>query len=734
MRRSVITFTILALALLALTQSGQCAPGVRKDRKLIVIVAQGATLEDIAEEGLPNFRKLFKTGAGALMTTRTAGDSGGKLKSDTATEAACLTLGAGSRAVGGVEARRAYDYDEPVRDVTASALYKRLFLRDIPIGSIVMVTANEIRKNNAYLSYRLDIGAVGDTMRKAGLVTACIGNSDTPVGIHREAAAIAMDGAGIVDLGDVSRKFLRRNPDGPYGIETSRRGLMRDFDGVIGRANLVVIDTGDMARADWYGDRCFRPQAMAMRRWAVARADLVIGEILNRIDLRSSRVVFVSPGAPRWQPYSNRRLAPILIAGEGISRGLITSGSTRRPGLITNTDAAAGILDYFGLEVPSSVVGRPLGFKPSADPLSFLTAMDGDLTLQTDRLMLMRLMATLLTIVIILATLLRRWPALATRLALIPVMVVPLMALLPIFGSYNATLSGAILAGMAITAIFLVLLLRLRAGDALVGLCAALCLIVTIDLWRGGVLLANSPFSYSPAEGARFYGLGNEVSGSLVGAAIVVVLGLVGPLVGRVPGIRRLRTLICVGCFGALAVLAGAPNLGADTGGALAALAVAGASLSIMARGRMTSRRWLTAAIISLALFGAIVALDRLRGAGGETHLGRAFELVSGGRVAEFGMILVRKSSMNLRLLQSSAWSKLLLACLGGLLYLRATSVRTERPEWTMQAIKVIAVGAVAAFVVNDSGVVGAATCLIYAWSLEILAQDTSGQEHFRTG
>jgi hypothetical protein len=724
MRKAIVTLAIATLAFVTLAIPAQCGQTVRRDRQLIIIVAQGATLEDISAANLPNFRRLFDTGACALMTTRTAGDSGGKTKSDTGNESACLTLGAGSRAVAGMEARNAYDYDESVGDTKAADIYQRLFLIKPPIGSVVMVDANEITRNNSHLPYRLGIGAIGGAMRNAGLLTACVGNSDTIQDIHREAAGIAIDGSGIVDMGDVSRKLLRRNASGPYGIETSLRALINAFDRV-GRANLIVVDAGDMARADWYGNLCFRPQAMAMRQWAALRTDLVLGEVLKRVDLRSSRIMFVSPCSPHWQLYSNRRMAPVLIVGEGITHGLITSGSTRRPGLITNTDIAAGVLGYFGLKIPPSVIGRPPTSMAKSNPLSFLVAVDAYVTQQNDRLILMRLMATVLTFVIIAVLLLRRWPEVTSRLALVPAMVAPLMAILPLFGSYTVMVSGAILAGMAVVIALLILLLRIRAVHALIGLCAALCLIVAADLFRGGTLLANSPFSYSPSEGARFYGLGNEMSGSLVGAAIVVVFGLVGPLVGRMPGIRRLRTLICVACFGGLAVLAGAPTLGADTGGALASLAVAAAALGVLASGKMTTKRWLIVIGASVAAFGLIAVLDHLRGTGGETHLGKAFELVTSGRAAEFGLIIARKVGMNLKLLQSSMWSKLLLVSVGAMVYLRATS-RGKRPIWTAQAVKLIAVGALVAFLVNDSGVVGAATCLVYAWSLEAITRSST--------
>ncbi|MDO8588229.1 MAG: hypothetical protein Q7T82_14470 [Armatimonadota bacterium] len=721
MYRSVAAFALLTTAALSVSPARAATPGGA--RKIVIVVAHGAMLEDITSNDLPSFRRLFNMGAGAVMTTRTAGDPGKPERSETGSEAACLTLGAGARAIGGVETRAAFNSDEIVDDVRARVLYRGLTLRRPPDGSVVMTGTDGIKSNNAPLPYSIRIGLLGDSLRRAGLVTACVGNSDAFRAPHREAAAICMDSAGIVDTGDVGRGLVRRSPASPYGVETSVKALLRAFDRVAPRANLIIVDTGDFARADWYADNCTEARAREMRRSAMLRVDRVIGELLRRLDLRSSRIIFLSPGPSRWKPYEKRKLAPVVMAGEGIAHGLLVSGSTRRPGLITNTDLAPDILEYFRLPVPASAVGRPLTCAPRSDPAALLPALDSRLSLQNDRLALMRLAAIILTVAVILGTILRKRGAIAGRLALLPALAAPLMVLLPAAGSYDATTSGAILAGAVVVVFLLLALLRMRAVRALLSLSAILCGAVVFDLTRGGAWLTDSPFSYSIAEAARFYGLGNEMMGSLIGAGAVVVFGVLGPAVGSVRFGRRLRTALCLACFGALAVLIGAPGFGANTGGALAGLATAGAALAVLADGKMNAKRWLVAAAVPIAVFALFLALDRLRGTGGESHQTRAFQMLSGGRAAEFGLIVARKVGMNLKLLQSSLWTKLLLACAGALIYLRATGGAIERPEWSRQAVKVIAAGAFAALIFNDSGVVAAATCLVYAWSVEMVTQ-----------
>jgi hypothetical protein len=51
--------------------------------------------------------------------------------------------------------------------------------------------------------------------------------------------------------------------------------------------------------------------------------------------------------------------------GEGVEPGLLTSGSTQRPGLVANTDLLPTVAAYFGLKPPPGMVGRPFEVIPA---------------------------------------------------------------------------------------------------------------------------------------------------------------------------------------------------------------------------------------------------------------------------------------------------------------------------------------------------------------------------------
>jgi len=706
-------------ALFALALSPGPTQAARRDR-LVIIVVSGAMVEDVTDPRLPNLQRLLRTGACAVMTTRTAGTPPGAEESDTKTEAACVTLGAGARAAASIEARRAYSAYEIVSGQRASAVYQRLSLKSASDAEIVHLAAYEIAAENAEPPYSVEPGLIGDSLRKARKLTACIGNSDTDAEVHREAAVVCMDSAGIVDMGDVSGRMTQRNPSAPYGVEADHTAILAAFDKVVARADLIVVDSGDMARADWYGSECSEDRANALRRWAMRRTDRLVGEIARRMDLRSSMLMVVSPCPSQYDLNEGRKLTPVIMAGAGVSPGLLTSGSTRRPGLTANTDVAPTVLEFFGIVSTAAAVGRPIHSLPAADTGSAIADLDRELTLQNSRLVLMRTLAVLMTIAVIAGTLFRSRRRVSVRLALFAPAVAPVMLLLPIFGSYSALWTGVLAA--AATVLALAIAFKAKPEQALVWMCAALCLALTFDLARGGAWVAQSPFGYSPADGSRYYGLGNELMGSLIGAAAIAAFRFLSPGHELSRRERRLRGGICLACFGALAILVGAPNAGANAGGAIASLAAAAAAFHALTRGRMNTYRWAAVVIAPMAIVLAFMAVESALGRGGQSHLGRAFDLIAGGDISQFALILERKAAMNLKLLQVSLWSKLLLVTLGCLLYLRTGDRSAGPAPVSPYTIRVICVGALAAFLFNDSGVVAAATCLVYAWSAALIA------------
>jgi hypothetical protein len=227
--------------------------------------------------------------------------------------------------------------------------------------------------------------------------------------------------------------------------------------------------------------------------------------------------------------------------------------------------------------------------------------------------------------------------------------------------------------------------------------------------------------AYSLAEGARYYGIGNEFMGAWIGAAVIGAMLLMEWIHASAQATRAV--LLCGLLLGAAII--GAPQLGANMGGAISVVAAFGVAL-VATTGRRP--RFVSIIGIVLAVVGIIAvfaAIDLLAGHSHQSHLGKAIELVRTDGVRQIGMLITRKLSMNLLLIRVSVWSRLVLAYLISMIVvLKAKETLIKLRPMTMYmrtAVMGTVSGTVVALVFNDSGIVAAATCLVYLWSFVVL-------------
>ena len=147
-----------------------------------------------------------------------------------------------------------------------------------------------------------------------------------------------------------------------------------------------------------------------------------------------------------------------------------------------------------------------------------------------------------------------------------------------------------------------------------------------VDAATGAHLAFNNPLGMNAVVAGRFYGVSNTAFALVAGALVIVIAGTWEHLG------RGRRTALVATCLlgGAALVVDGAPQLGADVGGALTlvpTLAFLGAGLAGM---RLSWRRWLAIGGATLLVVGGFAVVDLLR-PGGPTHLGRFARQVADG-------------------------------------------------------------------------------------------------------
>jgi mono/diheme cytochrome c family protein len=277
---------------------------------------------------------------------------------------------------------------------------------------------------------------------------------------------------------------------------------------------------------------------------------LLLGE--HRSD--EPRVLVVLP--PAGESDNDRRY-PIVVIGAG--RGLLTSESTRIPGLVSLADVARGELD----------VAR------DDDPLGTLATLDRRIE-HNDGI---RLPLTALAVALVVLTALAA-PRHGPRVILV------------------ALAANLWLAGWWLTAAAVLAAALLPLGVASAAILAAYAVV----LWREPTAVALSPLG--PSQAGRFYGLSNLLETMLL---LPALLG--AQLLGRAGIVVAALAVVTVGASG----------LGADGGGLLVLLA-AYATLAARSRGvHVTAARAVLGAVAVVAMGALLVALDAATG--GESHV-----------------------------------------------------------------------------------------------------------------
>jgi hypothetical protein len=309
--------------------------------------------------------------------------------------------------------------------------------------------------------------------------------------------------------------------------------------------------------------------------------------------------------------------------------------------------------------------------------------------------------------------------------ATLGLMATPLvLLLLPLVSLPSGGLTTLFTVG--VTAVFAFGLGRLRQYGGMLPLaavCGVTAAVVLVDVLSGGQLMTTSPLGYSPIVGARYYGIGNEYAGVLLGASLVG-LGAAGEIVlGWVRTERRgMVQLALLTVLTAVLYVVAAPTLGANLGATISA-AAGFSTAAISVKGRPLGWRALAAA--GAAAAAAVVALgawELSRPVAAQTHIGQAFAAILNTEGKALFQIAERKLQMNLKLFRWTLWSRVLVASaavFAALVYRPVGIFARITKRWTLLAAALTGIAAltVVAFIVNDSGVVFGALSMLYGAS-----------------
>lgn len=709
-------FRLLIIILMLL-----CAVPVTAAREAVVLVTlEGVSFDQLADSNA-EFRRLMESGSVGLVNNKT---DGGQVFENNS-----VTIGAGTRGIGYELAHYGFNASELVDGESAGQVFQRNTGVTASDPAVVQTKIAAIRGINTYQRYHISPGMLGSLLRSNRVRTLVYGNSDQGPLASRNAVNIAMDTDGWVEGGDVSARTLIRDPDRPFGVRT-------DYDYVLdavtrdatGRC-FAVVEAGDGRRLEASKADLLPDRYRHLRKLMLMECGRFLASLNRRLESSTDRylLIFLVPTQGSEVFDGGDRLTPVIFAGTGVPRGMLTTGTTKLPGVLTNIDLAPTVLAFFDIKPDASMLGSPVTGISRADAIQALRA-NNERMIRTMAARVPVLYGYVVCVGIcvflgIFSVLLHGraanyfgWVLSASflRPALMSLMLAPaVLWIAPALHVFGKLPSALFLAGVTVSAAIAMnrWVKDLRLIFAIIGLTNVA--VVTGDLVTGNTLLRQTILSYDPIAGIRFYGLGNECAGVLMGSTLLGVYALLDYL-------GRGRALILPAVvFAAIALIVGAPGYGSDFGGTITYIFAFGYAVMKARDMKLDVKTLAWMGGLGIVLLFGVIAANTVLSPDRQTHIGRFFTNLAQGGPVVFMDTAVRKWSMNLRLMKYSVWIHFVYIFIIGLLVLfhRPVGVlqRTLSMHPAMNAgFAGILTGVVVAMLTNDSGVAMAATALLY--------------------
>ena len=625
----------------------------------------------------------------------------------------------------------------------AQALLQRRMARPVPDAAAAVLNVPRLAAQSLRSGSFAPPGWLGEALARAGIRLAVWGDEawvarsagvavpdpfrqTSPAAL---AALLAMDGSGAMHQ---VRLLSEEDPARPGGLRTQWERIPALVSAMGWGPWLAVVASGDLWRIEQEAEELSDAARELHYRRLVGELDRLAAFWMGQGPARaggSLLLVGLLPG-PRGRA-TGEWLTAMVWAGPW-GPGLWTGGTTRRAGFVTALDLAPTLARAAGVAAPPGAVGRPLAvLKGSSDAAPLVSFTRERAVILAHRFAVLPPLTTLQVVALAavavrmgLSLLSRRrgepgWgrPLLAAWAAAVPLALLHPWAAVP----PRAGLEGPAWSLLFAAAIALALAWAARALASSYGLsatavvCGATAFVLLADLLGSLDLVARSFMGYDLTAGARFYGIGNEHMGLLLGSSLV----LFGELADR----RRPGHAAGLALLVLVTALVAAPGLGANVGGA----ATCAAALAVAAQAwrgfptpghRGAALRALLGLTAAAILVAAIAVWDLRLGLQRETHLARTVEITRAVGLAYPVEVAVRKLALNGRLVRHSLYSRVAVAAM---LVVAAALWRGagrlfdgmgRRPALRV-ALEAGAVGALVALAANDSGITSAATALL---------------------
>ncbi|AUM63464.1 hypothetical protein C0R09_02265 [Brevibacillus laterosporus] len=621
-----------------------------------------------------------------------------------------------------------------------------------------------LQRDNENKPYTARIGLMGDGIERVDGTVAFYGNADYGEKKQRHASLLGVTSTGEIRKGMVSPDMLlEKDLRYPYGLRTKKDVVLQQI-AEDKSSSLIIWQYGDLARLYRQMPEMSPSHFKQMYQQIIGDLAKIAGQIIAKLQ-PGQMFLLLSADANPIAIKEKSILTPFLMwTYSGVKTGELTSITTRQPGLVSGLDLLPTVYHWIHLPLPEHVIGHVI-HPATNQPIPFITTTEvsqvkdnqsdwriSSFFQKIDRIhriyanrpsiiysfVILQLAGLLLGLLLwyryqyqsrAVSVRVRKF----VRLLLTALLLVPFLLLLEPLVDISlpvlATLSllGIVAGGMA----YWLCRLSLSTGFFLIGVCTTIGLLV--DGFTGAHLMKRSFLGYDPVIGARFYGMGNEYEGVLIGASLLFFAAFYQweqererkQIKNEQTNLSLVGLILLIVCMGIILWYLASPQYGTNAGGFLA---TGLAYVVTLLRFYQIRLRKISLLLIggSLLVGMASLLIIHLFSMQPMTHVGKVAHDIITGNWIEVGQIIQRKLEMNLRLIRVSLWSKVFF------LSLFIVSVISFYPQQYMRRLYAsypalvmgfsgIMAGSLAGLFLNDSGIVSAATSIIFFVSPALL-------------
>lgn len=701
----------VGLLVLLLTFSG-LAMAQTAGPELIIIVVNHVGWDDLAAAKSPHLQQMLREGAVGLMNVK---NYSGYLPSSS-----FLTIGMSNRTKLDDQSLGAFNRYEkmPMLPEIRGGQFFTQLTGEPARGEVVVPEIARYRKMARELDPSAQPGTLGQLLTDNNLRVAVYGNSDVLEQYHREAALLVMDTAGRVARGDVGAGILRRNSKAPFGVSTDSKAIIRQIRKYKQPSQVVLVETGDTSRLE-YKNELFDSAVLKVRRKEAIEGFEPLFRDLLALNPRYILLMGANVNTEMIKA-GNTGLVPILLYGAG--QGILCSESTRREGYITNLDLLPTVASLLKLKTSAPTKGFPVVVQPSMKGIQYLISEEVFYrNLRnvrygiTDTMVVIYIIALLLGIIGL-------WQGYNPNWAKCYQGVIIALFLLPLGLTFGGFLGYAPIWPMVLVSLLFCggisyLLVRyLPIRKALSYVTIAVPLLFLLDALAGGQWMMRSPLGSDVIAGGRFYGMGNDLMGVVLGS-LLTAIAFWGAESQKLRQTARwwAPSLLLFATIGI-----GFPSFGANVGGMITALMVCMTTTLLLHEFNLSLRKVVLLVVGVIAAVVIVAAMDAFYNPQ-PTHAGRAILALMNQGTAGFIQIVSVKLKILGGTIRNSAWTWLFVLEILALLTVRficpgyLKGLKEHAPFWHLMG-KPLGAACFFALAVNDTGIIPAAIILSYFW------------------